>query len=563
MAKRTRSKKNHLPPNYILEYWGRIESGEIAVGKRIRQQYEKLVDDIKNPKDPYVFDIELATKPIEFIESLCKQAQGSKAGQPLKLELFQKAKYQAIFGFVHKDTRLRQYTEVMTIEGRKNGKTTENSALSLFMLIGDGEGSAENYFIATKREQANKGFEEALKMVKQSPALSKYIKKRHNDMYFAASHSKIQSLASDSNSLDGLNSHFVTVDELAAIKDRNIYDVMKQSTSSREQPLVSSISTNGFNRLTVYDSQYEYGCRVLDGEIEDRHFLSFFYELDDPSEWTDPDAWIKANPGLGTIKDKDTLAGFVEKAKVDDGFRPTVLTKDFNLSSNPTQAWLPMDILDNPATFNLPDLGIRYGIGGIDKSDTTDLTAAVVLMRRPDDPTIYVKSMFWLPSQTIEQRAEEDGIPYDLFERQGYLRGSGDYTVETSDIINWFREVKDDDDVFMSWIGYDRWGIQDYDLEQFERYFGKNAMTIVRQGAQTLSAPMKELKGDLKGKVINYNNNPLLKMCLANTEIKSDDNGNIRPVKGRDRRKRIDGTIALLCAYRVYKDHYGDYLARI
>lgn len=546
--------------NYILEYWDEIESGNIVVCKRIKQVYKKLVDDIENPKKPYMFDLELANKPIEFIEGFCRQAQGKNMGKPLKLELFQKAKFQAIFGFVHKETQLRKYRETMTIEGRKNGKTTENAALSLFMLVGDGEGSAENYFIATKKEQANKGFEESFKMVSQSPLLSKHIKKRKTDLYFEATYSKLQSLASDSNSLDGLNAHFVTVDELAAIKDRNIYDVMKQSTSSRDQSLVSSISTNGFIRESIYDSQYEYACKVLDGEIIDEHFLPFLYELDHRDEWMDESCWIKANPGLGTIKKIDELRSFVEKAKTDAGFKPTVLVKDFNLKENSSTSWLSMEKLENKETFNLPDMGFRYGICGFDMSETTDLTAATVLCRRPEDDNIYILSMFWLPSRTIEERAKNDKIPYDLFERQGILRASGEFKVDMKDVLKWFVEVQEEYDIYLPWIGYDKWHVEEALIEDFKSTFGKDSMIPVRQGAITLSMPMKNLEADLDAKLINYNNNNLMKMCLANTEIKVDTNGNIAPVKGRDLRKRIDGTIALLCAYTVYLDKKNDYL---
>lgn len=546
--------------NYIREYWEKISSGEITASKRIKKQYETLVDDLDNPKDPYVFDMELANKPIEFIETFCRQAQGSSMGKPLKLELFQKAKFQAMFGFVHKETRLRQYREVMTIEGRKNGKTTENSALALYMLVGDGEGSSEIYFIATKKDQANKGFEESHKMVMQSPLLRKYIKKRQADLFFETTFGKIQSLASDSNSLDGLNSHFVTVDELAAIKDRNIYDVMKQSTSSREQAIVSSISTNGFVRESIYDSQYEYACKVLDGEIDDRRFLAFLYELDHRDEWEDETCWIKANPGLGTIKKEEELRAFVEKAKVDSAFKPTVLVKDFNLKENSTTAWLSMEKLENKATFDLDKMGFRYGIGGFDGSETTDLTAAVALCRKPDDENLYIASMFWLPSQTITKRAKEDSIPYDLFERQGLLRASGDFKVNMRDILKWFVELREEHDLYVTKIGYDPWHVDDALLEEFQGQFGKDAMVKIRQGAVTLSNPMKNVEADLDAKIINYNNNNLMKMCLANTEIKVDTNANIAPVKGRDVRKRIDGTIALLCAYTVYSDTKNDYL---
>ena len=196
-------------------------------------------------------------------------------------------------------------------------------------------------------------------------------------------------------------------------------------------------------------------------------------------------------------------------------------------------------------------------------SETTDLTAACIICRKPDDEQIYVKSMFWLPSRTIEQRAKNDGIPYDLFERQGLLRTSGEYKIDMRDVLKWFVEMREEYDIYIPWIGYDPWHVSDALLEEFEGSFGKDAMIKVRQGAVTLSTPMKHLEADLDAKLINYNNNNLMKMCLANTEIKVDTNGNIAPVKGRDMRKRIDGTIALLNAYTIYLDKKNEYLNMI
>lgn len=551
------------PVNYILEYWDKIQRGEIIVGKKIKQQYEHIVDDLNNPKDPYVFDIDRAMHPINFIEVLCKQAQGTKRGQPLNLQLFQKAKFQAMFGFVHKDTRMRQYREVLTIEGRKNGKTTENSALSLYMLAGDGEGAASCFFIATKKEQANIGFNEAYNMVRQSKTLRKRISKRVAGLTHDKSQSTITALASEKNKLDGLNAHFATIDELGAMKDRSVYDDMKQSTGAREQPMISSISTCGHVRDGIYDAQYDFATKVLNGDAEDRRFLAFIYELDKGDDWMDPTLWIKANPGLGTIKKFAELESFVEKAKHDIGFRNTVLTKEFNLVTTSTTAWLDADQITNDETYHLPDLGMRYGIAGFDLSETTDLTSACVLMRRPDDPKIYLKMMFWLPGNTILKRSEEDSIPYHLYEQQGILRASGDYKIDKRDVLKWLLEVQEEDDVYVPWIGYDKWHMDDPTLEEFKGHFGKDSMVVVRMGAQTLSDPMKEMAADLGANIFNYNKNELLRMCLGNTEIKVDENGNIQPVKGRDTRKRIDGTIAMLCAFTIYRAKKDDYLNMI
>lgn len=546
---------------YIEEYYNKIVSGEIVACKRIKQVYKKLVDDIHNPKDNWIFDIELAEKPIIFIETFCKQAQG-KMGTALQLELFQKAKLQAIFGFVDKETRLRKYQEVLTIEGRKNGKTTELAAVNLFMEIGDGEGAAECYCVATKLDQAQKCFMEIHNMVKQSPLLSKHIRKRKSDLYFAPTMSFIKALASNSNGLDGLNAHMVTIDELAAIKNRDLYDLMKQSTSSREQPLLFCITTNGFVRESIFDAQYEYACGVLDGKINDERFLPFIYELDDKSEWDKEECWIKANPGLGTIKKIETLRSYVEKAKADPSFKPTVMVKDFNMKENSASAWLRWEELNNETKFNIKDMGFRYGIGCFDLAETTDLASAKVLCQRPNDDNIYVLSMYFVPEtklSNVETNKEKDNVPYKLWEQQGLLRVCPGNKVNKYHMLEWFKEIRDEYDIYIPWIGYDDWHVDDSLLETYKNEFGKDAMIKVRQGIYTLSAPMKELKADLCAHKVIYNNNPIDKWCLTNTEVKTDINGNVQPIKGVDSRKRIDGAVSLIIGYVVLKDKMSEY----
>lgn len=214
-----------------------------------------------------------------------------------------------------------------------------------------------------------------------------------------------------------MNAHGIIIDELAAIKNRDIYDLAKQSMSARSQPLLFSITTNGFVRDNIYDAQYEYACNVLDGKIDDPRFLAFIYELDDPDEWLDESCWIKANPGLGTIKSLDFLRGCVNKAIKDLSFRPTVLTKDFNIKQTGASSWLRWEELNNEQACGI---AFDYAIDGFDAADTTDLNAATALMMRPDDPHIYRKSMYWIPETVLDQiaktgiRTERDNMPYDL-----------------------------------------------------------------------------------------------------------------------------------------------------
>jgi phage terminase large subunit-like protein len=546
--------------NYILEYWNKIQSGEIAACRRLKQQYQKIVDELENPRDPWVFDMEKASKPIEFIERFCKHSKGKWIGKPVTLELFQKAKIQAVYGFVHKDTGFRRCREVLTLVARKNGKSTEKAATGSYMLVGDGEGGSEVYSVATKKDQARIVFSEAVNMVAQSPALTKHVKKRKSDLYFPVTFSKMEPLASDSNSLDGLNVHNAIMDELHAIKDRNLYDVIKQAMSAREQPLLDMITTAGFVRECIFDSIYKYACEVLDGIVEDERFMAFIYELDDRSEWTDFRMWEKANPGLGTIKSYEELAANVERAKNDPDFLPTVLTKDFNIRDTKAGTWLTFEQVNNTETYTMEEIKGSYAVGGADLSSTTDLTCATLLLMRPGNDKKYALQMYFLPADLLEQRVREDMIPYDKWAERGLLRLCDGNKVNYSDVTEWYLEMIREHDIRPLWVGYDPWNSQ-YWLQEMEDH--GFTMEIVRQGAQTLSQPMKEMGADLSAQMINYNNNPITKWCLTNTSVKRDDNDNIRPVKGQNQRQRIDGAVSLLIAYTVMFNHMSDYKAMV
>lgn len=549
---------------FLEEYGRAVLDGTIVAPLRIKQVYKMLLDKLENPKGDWVFDLEKANRPIEFIETFCKQSQG-KMGEPLKLMLFQKAKLQAVFGFVHKETGYRQYTEVLDIRGRKNGKTTEQSAISLYGLVGDNEGSPEIYFIATALDQAKKGYIESWNMTRQSPFLKKHIKKRQSDLFFPYNLGFIKALASNSNSLDGLNGHLIIIDELAAIKNRDIYDLMKQSMSSRQQPLLTTITTNGFVRDNIFDSQYDYAINLLDGKIENDRFLPLIYELDNRDEWLNPDMWVKANPGLGTIKHFDTLKENVQKAKDDPAFRPTVMVKDFNMKENSASAWLTWNEIENKTRFEFSNMDFRYAVGGFDAADSVDLNSAKVLCMKPGDPNIYIKSMFWMPEETLNKmsqdgnRRERDNVPYLLWERQGLLRTYPGNKVDKKVFLDWFKELRDEEDLYVLYIGYDPWHIDDSLLREFKSEFGEKSMIPVRQGVATMSQPLKDLKAELRSQHIIHNGNPIDMWCLSNAEIKVDINGNIQLVKGMDERKRIDGVVSLACAYIVLKDMWDQY----
>lgn len=544
----------------LEKYCTDILDGKIVACHRMKQVSEMLLTNLHNPKE-FHFDINIANRHIEFIEKFCKLPSG-KLGMPFKLELFQKARLQAVFGFVD-DNNLRQYNEVLIIEGRKNGKTSESAAVEIDLLVNDNEGSPQIYNIATKLDQAKLGFNACHKMIKQSPILSAHVKKRASDLYFSYNFGFIKAMASNSNSLDGLDAHGVIIDELAAIKDRDLYDLMKQSMGARLQPLLFTITTNGFVRESIFDAQYEYACALLDGKLSEpnKRFLPFIYELDDRSEWDKEECWMKANPGLGTVKSVEYLRQMVQKAKDDPSFKPTVMVKDFNMKENAASTWLNWETIENKEL--IPDTKFRYGIGGFDGAETTDLTAAKLLCMRHNDEKVYVKQMYWLPEETLLEREKTDKIPYSLWERQGLLRTVPGNRVTFDHVLEWFIELQEQEDIYIFAIGYDPWHVDQSMLQRFKDTFGKQAMIPVRQGVATLSAPMRALKADLAANKVVYNDHPIDKWCLSNTEVKADINGNIQPVKGLDVRKRIDGTMALIDAYVVLQDKKEEYLALI
>lgn len=555
--------------NYIEQYYDAIEKGIVIVPKYIKKVYQKIVESINNPDHYYYYDKDKSNKAIEFIEKFCKQSQGV-IGAPIELMLWQKALICVIFGIINKKTGYRQFKEAFVLVARKNGKSTLLSAIAIYMLIADKEGGAEIYSVATKLEQSKRIVTEAWNMIRQSQALREVLKKRRNDIYFEMTRSVMMALASSSKSMDGLNTHLAVVDEAHAIRDRNLYEVMKQSMQTRRQPLLFVITTAGTVRENIYDSLYEYAVKVAEGEIEDQNFLPILYELDSADEWTDPTMWQKANPGLGIIKLLSALEDEVDRARKDPDYLTGVLCKHFNIRQTGNNRWLTFDDVNNKETYTPEEIKDMYCIAGVDLSSTTDLTCATILTKKKlkrttlidgvevekEIPTILIKQMYWMPREKMLLRMSEDKVPYDKWVEKGLLRLCDGNAVEYHSITEWFVEQLHDEGLRPLWVGYDSWSAN-YWKDEMESY-GFD-MVEVRQGAKTMSQPMKQLEADLKDKKINYNNNPILKWCLTNTTVKSDDNGNIRPLKGNGNRQRIDGTVSLIDAYVIFYNNYQEF----
>ena len=558
--------KYPLAYNPILEYWEEIEKGNINVGDKIRRTYKKVVKDIKYPGE-YFYSPKRGNHILEFAENFCRHSKGKCGGKRVKLELWEKAHLATVFGFIDIEGN-RKYRESILIVGKKNGKSLLASIVGLYMLTADGEMGPEVYAVATKKDQSKIIWLESKRMVRKSPALSKRVRSLVAELDTDFNDGVFKPLASDSDTLDGLNIHCVLMDEIHQWKQgKALYDIMADGVSAREQPLVYITSTAGTIREDIYDQKYDEAEMVINGYhdpegYKDEHLIAFIYEINNRKEWTDESCWEKANPGLGTIKNKQTLKDKVEKAKKNPLLVKNLLCKEFNIRETSSEAWLTFEQANNTETFSVEDLKPRYGVGGVDLSSTTDLTAAKVLFKIPESEKIYTLSMYWIPEDLVEKRITEDKIPYDIWIEKGYVRTCKGNKISYKDVKAWFVEIQEKYDIYINMIGYDSWSAA-YFVEDMQEYFGKTAMIPIIQGKKTLSQPMKNLGADLENNLIVYNNNPVDKWCLCNTAVDIDRNDNIQPIKTSKPRRRIDGTAALLDAYVVLQNNYNEYMSLI
>lgn len=550
-------------------YFQDVVDGKVIAGAKIQVLAFMLLPRFEKGYKRWHFDYELANRPVKFVETECYVPSG-RMGRLMSLEPFQKAIVQTAFGFVD-DEGNRQFQNLLVVIGRKNGKTTLMAALELYMLIADREGAPQIYNVATSKDQASLGYGAAVRMYKLSKRMKKLlrvgiVKERAQDGIINDSNlGYITALSSNTTHLDGLDVHCGVIDELSALRVRDVFDLVRQGMGSRSNPMLISITTNGFVRNNIFDSEYDYAAKWLAGDVDDDRFLGFIYELDDRDEYEDEAAWPKANPGLGTIKKLEYLRDQVNKAQQDPSYLPTVLTKEFNIPQNQSCAWLRYEeCVNEDVVEDWKSMGFKYGIAGFDAADTIDLNAAKVLLMRPDDPCIYEKSMYWIPDavfQDIDERnRERDDVPYRQWIARGLMRTYPGNKVDKRIFLDWFQEIESELGIYIFAIGFDPWHVDDSTLRELQAFVGEQNCVKVRQGAITLSQPMKQLRAEYQARHIVDDHNPINEWCRMNVQVKPDVNGNIQPDKKQNTPKfRIDGFVAELCAYTVLSDRYDDY----
>jgi len=547
--------------NYIEQYHEQMLSGEVLVNQKVRRSYDKLIQMLaksEKGESRWVYDDEKALFVIDFIETFCKHSKGKWAGKSVTLELWQKALICALYGFVDRETGLRKYTELVLFIPRKSGKSLLASCLMIYHLVADGEMGPELYTAGTTYKQATIVYDESRKMIKKSPGLWKEIRTTKLEVFFDAVEGIYRPLASDSHSLDGLNASCISADELHAWNDVNLYDVLKDSQIAREQPMFLAISTMGTVRGSAFDMVYqEAEGRLKEDDDEENRTLDIIYELDDPQKNIHkPEMWAMCHPMLNVTVKLATLMNKYKKALKDNTQLPNFLTKYFNVRSSSSVAWLQFDQYNNEMTFVLSDMEFRYFIGGADMSKSNDWTSACCLMRKPNDDNFYFEHMYWITEGTYENLSKK--MPLEVWKKKGYLRICPGNMVDQSDVISWFVEMQRENDVYNYKTGYDNWSSTLF-VANMSNEFGSETLANVIQGKKTLSAPMHYLAKAFENKKIIYNNNPITKIHIGNTQVDVDKNGNIQPIKGTDNAKKIDGLACMLNAMVVYLDNAEEF----
>lgn len=540
-----------------VQYAEAVLNGEILTSKYVRKAVESFEEDLTKDEFDYYFDAEDAEKYIMFFSRFLKHSKGTFAGQSFELLPWQQFVIANIYGWKRRDNDARRYRTAYIQVGRKNGKSTMLSGLALAMLDFDGEEGSEVYFAATKRDQARICFDEAARMVRSSPSLSKRIGVHRANMHVTKTNSKAEPLSSDKNSLDGLNAHLAVIDEYHAHPTSAVYNVLKSSMGSRKQPLMFTITTAGFN---VDGACYQLAktCKeVLDKKKTDESLFSMIYELDEDDDWRDSNMWIKANPSLGSSISLEYLEQQCTQAKNYGGAEEVNFkTKHCNQWVRSSSSWVSDDI------WKANDLGVvdwdgeTTCYGGLDLASVSDFCSLVLVSPRPDGG-YDTKRFYWLPEDAIEKRLykDESTIYMELrFADEVFVTPGNvtDYDYIRRCITGYYVEngvVNFDDDCLM----------KKYDLRSiaFDRYNSSQLiinltndgveMSPMGQGYVSMSAPMKEVYRLLLEGKLNHEGDPVLRWMAGNLEVTYDPAMNCKPDKARSQDK-IDGITALICA---------------
>jgi len=568
-----RAKK--VEDNYIYAYYQKIKDGSIVVGKWIRLLYEYLVNGLE--KKDFFFDQKKANAVIDWAESHWFHTEGHLAPGNITLELWQKAMLSAMFGVVDQNGH-RQFREVLLVVARKNGKSIIASGIGNYVFRVDGGFGAKVFCLAPKLEQADIVYNNIWQMITLDPEYqemkelqnerdehnkkinddSMLPKHRQSDLSVNGTNSTVKKIAFSAKKSDGFNPSLCICDEIAAWEgDKGLkqYEVMKSGMGARVEPILLSCTTSGYVNDSIYDELIKRSTRFLLGESKEKKLLPLLYMIDDVEKWNDINELRKSNPNLGVSIPIDFMLEEIAIAEGSLSKKAEFMTKYCCIKQNSSLAWLPSQLVEKASgdPLRLEDFRNSYCVGGIDLSQTRDLTACTAVIEKNGE--LYVFAKFFLPTERIDEACQRDGLPYNIYIQRGLLQASGDNFVDYHDCFDWFKMLVEEYQIFPLVTGYDRYSAQ-YLIQDMQQY--GFVMDDVYQG-ENLYGVIQETQGILEDGHIHLGDNDLLKIHLLNSAIKmSVERGRGKLVKINPN-DHIDGCAALLDAMCVRQKWFAEY----
>ena len=568
--KKTKKQKE----NFIYSYYQGIKNGTFLVNRFVTAVYEYLINGLEEKK--FFYDAVKANDSIDWIEAHCFHTEGPLAPSPLKLELWQKAMLASMFGIVDEEGN-RQFREVLLVVARKNGKSLLASAIGNYTFQKYGGFGARVFCVAPKFDQADIIYNSIWQMVQLDPdwqALKEAISEKdmHNkkinddsmlarhrqtDLCIPGMNSTVKKISFSDRKSDGFNPSLCICDEVAAWqgdKGLKVYEALKSGMGARPDGLLMSCTTSGYVDNSIYDNLINRSTRFLMGDSKETKLLPFLYMIDDVEKWNDINELRKSNPNLGVSVPVNYMIEEIAIAEGNHSKKAEFLTKYCCVKQNSSLAWLDAQIVEQASgnAFKLDDFRDSYCVGGIDLSQTRDLTACTVVIEKGGE--LYVFAHFFLPAERIDEAIQRDGVPYNIFIERGLLSLSGDNFIDYHDCYNWFVKLIEEYRIFPLQIGYDRYSAQ-YLVKDLEQY-GFH-LDSVYQG-ENLYPIIQETQGLLEDGKIHIGDNDLLKSHLLNSAIKmSVERGRGKLVKVNPS-LHIDGTAALLDAMTVRQANFSE-----
>jgi phage terminase large subunit-like protein len=523
----------------ILKYCDKVLTGKVIAGELETLAVKRHLQDLESCYERGLyFDPKAGMKVIQFFKFL-RHAKGKFANKPFELSDWQAFKLFVQYGWKKKNGKRRFRLSYIDM-GRKNGKTAFAGGECLYNLIADGEQAAEIYTAATTFGQAAICFNDTKQILAKSPLVRTQLQSWSKSITHEASGSRMMPLHSKTENLDGLNPSFAVIDEYHAHPNDKVFDILETGMGARENPMISVITTAGFNKQGPCFQFRNVAIQVLKGILQQDDLFALMYSLDKDDDWEDQSAWRKCNPNLDISFDIDYLQSMYQGAKNNPAKLVSFKTKNLNLWVDAAVVWIEDEAWQACDLGEVDCTGLEC-IGGLDLASTRDLSALALKFVMPNGHDVYIWK-FWMPEDNVQERVRKDMVPYDIWIEQGYINTTPGNVTDYDFIVSEIVKLKEQYNIKS--IAYDRWNssqaVQDLKQEGL-------TMNPYGQGFASMSAPTKEFEMTVYTRKINHMGNPVMRWMISNVSLMRDaaDNNKVDKAKSRE---KVDGVVAAIMA---------------